>query len=73
MHIEFPFTVIFEQGEQYWIAYCVEIPEANGQGKTKEEAGKDLEEAIRFALQARQEDGLRGVPPEADREKLTFA
>ena len=36
------FTAIFElddeQEEQFYIAYCVEIPGPNGQGKTLDEA-----------------------------------
>lgn len=31
------FTVIFERDEDWSIAYCPEIPGANGQGKTRDE------------------------------------
>ena len=62
------FTAIFERDCEWYIAYCLEIPGANGQGKTKEEARDDLAEAIALVLQDRREDGLRGTPPEAERE-----
>ena len=65
------FTAIVEQDGEWHIAYCPEIPGANGQGKTKEEALESLAEAIALILQDRREDGLRGVPPEAIREKVT--
>ena len=65
MHNEF--TAIIERDGEWYIAYCPEIPEANGQGKTKDETRQSLAEAISLVLQDRREDGLRGVPPEAIR------
>ncbi len=64
------FTVIIERDGEWYIAYCLEIPGANGQGKTKEEARESLAEAIALILEDRREDGLRGVPREAIREKV---
>lgn len=64
------FTAIIEQDEAWFIAYCPEIPGANGQGKTKEEARDNLAEAIVLILEDRREEGLRGVPPEALRETV---
>lgn len=66
------FTAIIEQDEDWYIAYCPEIPGANGQGKTKEEAIESLAEAIKLILEDRREEGLRGVPPEAIRETVTL-
>ena len=66
MHNEF--TAIFERDEEWYIAYCPEIPGANGQGQTKEEARGSLAEAIALILEDRREDALRGVPPEAERD-----
>ena len=64
------FTAIIERDGAWYIAYCPEIPGANGQGKTKDEAQNSLAEAIALILADRREDGLRGVPPEALREKV---
>jgi predicted RNase H-like HicB family nuclease len=68
MHNEF--TAIFERDGDWHIAYSPEIPGANGQGRTKEEARESLAQAIALILQDRRDDGLRGIPPEADRETV---
>ena len=70
MHNEF--TAVFERDGECYIAYCPEIPGANGQGRTKQEARESLVGAIRLILEDRREDGLRGVPPDAERETVTL-
>jgi len=65
------FTAIVEQDEGWYIAYCPEVPGANGQGRTKDEALHSLGQAIELILQDRLEDGLRGVPESATRETVT--
>lgn len=69
MHNEF--TAIYERDGEWFVAYCPEIPGANGQGRTKEEASSSLAEAIALILEDRREDALRGVPPEAERGTVT--
>lgn len=59
------FTAIIEKDEGWYIAYSPEIPGANGQGRTKDEALQSLRDAIDLILTDRREDGLRGVPPGA--------
>jgi predicted RNase H-like HicB family nuclease len=71
MHNEF--TAVFERDGEWHIAYCAEIPGANGQGRNKDEARASLVEAIRLILEDRREEGLRGVPPDAERETVTLA
>ena len=44
------FTAVIEQDERWYIAYCPEIPGANGQGRTKAGARKSLAEAIALIL-----------------------
>ncbi len=66
------FTAVIERDGERFIAYSPEIPGANGQGRTKDEAPESLAEAIALILEDRREDGLRGVPPEADRETITI-
>ncbi len=66
MHNEF--TAIIERDGKWFIAYCPEIPGANGQGKTKEEARESLGEAIALILEDRRQEGLRGVRADAVRE-----
>jgi predicted RNase H-like HicB family nuclease len=65
------FTAIYEQDAEWIIAYCPEVPGANGQGRTKQEARDSLAAAIVLVLEDRREDGLRGLPPEAERETIT--
>ncbi len=65
------FTAIIERDDSWYIAYCLEIPGANGQGKTKAEARESLTEAIALILEDRREDALRGTPPDAIRETIT--
>ena len=64
------FLAIIERDGAWFIAYSPEIPGANGQGKAKEEARESLAEAIKLILEDRREDGLRGIPPDAIREKV---
>ena len=66
------FTAIIEHDGEWFIAYCPEIPGANGQGRTKDEARQSLAEAIALILEDRREDGLRAVPPDASRETVTI-
>ncbi|OHD54707.1 MAG: hypothetical protein A2Y33_01650 [Spirochaetes bacterium GWF1_51_8] len=65
------FTAIIEKGEKFFIAYCPEIPGANGQGGTKEEALESLREAIKLILDDRLEESLKGLPDEAIRDTVT--
>jgi predicted RNase H-like HicB family nuclease len=67
------FTAVLERDEDWYVAYCPEIPGANGQGKSKDEALDSLSKAIALILEDRREDGLRGLPPDAIRDKVTVA
>jgi len=69
MHNEF--TAVIERDGEWFIAYCPEVPGANGQGRTKQEAKENLSEAISLILEDRRSDGLRGVPAEAIQETVT--
>jgi predicted RNase H-like HicB family nuclease len=42
------------------------------QGPTKEEARESVAAAITLILDDRREDGLRAVPPDAERETVTI-
>ena len=65
------FTAVIERDGEWFIAYAPEIPGANGQGNTKEEALESLSSAISLILEDRREDGLRGLPTDAVRETVT--
>ena len=53
----------------FW-AICLEIPGANGQGETVEEARTKLQAAIELLLEDREADISRGLPPDAVRMPL---
>jgi predicted RNase H-like HicB family nuclease len=71
MHNEF--TAVYEHDGEWVIAYCPEIPGANGQGRSREEARESLAEAIALILDDRREDSLRGLPPDAEKETVIVA
>ena len=62
------YTAIFERDGEWHIAYCPEVPGANGQGRTKQEARESLASAIELILRDRREDALRGLPDDAEQD-----
>lgn len=68
------FTAIIEPAPEggYW-ATCPEIPGANGQGESVEEAKNSLKGAIELILKDRREDMLRGLPEDVIRETVEVA
>ncbi len=49
------FTAIVERDGPWHIAYCAEVPGANGQGASREECLNNLREAIAMILEDRRE------------------
>ncbi len=66
------FTAYVEKGEDWWIAQCPEIPEANGQGRTPEEALDDLRAAIELVLEYRRERGDETASPGAVKQTVAI-
>ncbi|MEQ1947459.1 MAG: type II toxin-antitoxin system HicB family antitoxin [Bryobacteraceae bacterium] len=62
------FTAIVERDGDWYIAYCAEVPGANGQGKTHEACLANLRDAIALILEQRREDSLRSMPADAAQE-----
>ena len=67
------FTAIIENAPEggYW-AICPEIPGANGQVETIEEAKESLKQAIILILEDRLEDVRRGLPNDAIQENIAI-
>jgi len=65
------FTAIIEQDGEWWIAYCPEVPGANGQGRTKAACRKSLSEAIALILKDRRQDASKGLPKDALQETVS--
>jgi len=55
--MKFPVTIDRDE-DGVWVVECPSIPGCVSQGKTKAEALKNIEEAIRLCLEVRAEQGL---------------
>jgi len=49
------YTAVFEQDGDWWIGYVEELPGANTQGTTLEEARSNLIEAIQLVIETNRE------------------
>ena len=70
MHREF--TAVYERDGDWIIGYCPEVPGANGQGRTKKECRRSLIAAVELMLEDRRQDGLAGVPEDAETETFSI-
>jgi len=72
---ELTLTTIFEEAEEGgYIGYVAELPGANTQGETIEEARENLGEAIQLILEANREQFEKQLQPgsKVKREKLVL-
>ncbi len=53
--MENSFTAVFQKTKDWWIAFVEELPGANTQGKTLDEARDNLKEAVELILQSNRE------------------
>ncbi len=44
------YSIIVKKDGKFYVGYCIEIPQARGQGKTKSEAINDTKQAIKLCL-----------------------
>ena len=49
------FTAVFEPDGDWWVGYLEELPGANTQGRTLEEASENLKDAVRLFIAANRE------------------
>jgi predicted RNase H-like HicB family nuclease len=49
------FTAIYERDREWWLSYVEELPGANTQGATLDEARENLKEAVSLILEANRE------------------
>lgn len=65
------FTAIFQKEGKWWVGYVEEMPGANTQGRTLEEARQNLREAVALIIAANRQMAERElVGKEAIREEL---
>lgn len=55
------FTAIIQGGEKYLIATSPEVPEAHGQGLTREECLRDLVDSIESILEYRRAEAMAAL------------
>jgi predicted RNase H-like HicB family nuclease len=68
------FTAVFEQEGEWWIGYVEELPGANTQGRTIEEARENLKDAVHLIIEANRELTRRETEgKEVLREELKVA
>ena len=68
------FSAVFRKEGDVWMAYVEELPGANTQGATLEEARENLREAVALVLQANRElaeSEIRGT--EVIRERISVS
>ncbi|HSV16007.1 MAG TPA: type II toxin-antitoxin system HicB family antitoxin [Tepidisphaeraceae bacterium] len=49
------FSAVYQKHDQWWIAWVAELPGANTQGATLEEARENLKEAVALVLEGNRE------------------
>ena len=63
-------NAVFQQTEDWWIAYIEELPGVNTQGKTLEEARTNLDEALHEMLEINRAESHSKIDPKAVRERI---
>ena len=64
-------VIIYPGEDGYWVAQCPSLPPCISQGKTKEEAIANIQEAIELYIEVLKEEGR--VIPEDRVETVTLA
>jgi predicted RNase H-like HicB family nuclease len=68
------FTAVFEQDGDWWIGSVEELPGANTQGRTLDEARDNLRDAVRLVIEANREIARRDtVDRDVIREELLLS
>lgn len=60
------YTALVQREGKWFIAFCPEVPEANGQGKTRAECLESLAAAIDLVLEYKREQAMEGAPKGAE-------
>jgi predicted RNase H-like HicB family nuclease len=68
------FTAVFQQDGDWWVGYVEELPGANTQGATLDEARENLKDAVEMIIEANRELAQReSVGKQVIREPLDVA
>jgi predicted RNase H-like HicB family nuclease len=60
-----PLTAEIHRDGEWFVAFCPEVPEANGQGRTREECLESLRQAILLLMEDRREDARKNMKKES--------
>jgi len=60
------FTAEIHREGEWFVAFCPEVPEANGQGRTKQECLRNLATAIELVFEDRRETFRRQRHPKSE-------
>lgn len=64
------YTAVVQRDGKWMTASCAEVPEANGQGKTRAEALESLAAAIELVLEYRRDKALENAPRGAEQTAI---
>jgi predicted RNase H-like HicB family nuclease len=64
------YMAVVQRDGKWFIAFCPEVPEANGQGKTREECLQSLAAAIELVLDYKREQALENAPKGAEQTAI---
>ena len=64
------YSAVVQRDGKWFIAFCLEVPEANGQGKTREECLQSLAAAIELVVDYKRERGLENAPRGAEQTSV---
>jgi predicted RNase H-like HicB family nuclease len=64
------YTAVIQRDGKWFIAFCPEVPEANGQGKTREDCLENLGAAIELVLEYKREQALESAPRGAEQTAI---
>ena len=60
-----PLTAEIHRDGEWYVTFCPEVPEANGQGKTQEECVESLRQAILLLMEDRRKDARKRLNKES--------
>jgi predicted RNase H-like HicB family nuclease len=64
------YTAFVQKDGKWFIAFCPEVPEANGQGKTREDCLQNLAASIELVLDYKREQALEKAPKGAEQTAI---
>jgi predicted RNase H-like HicB family nuclease len=64
------YSAVVQRDGKWFVAFCPEVPEANGQGKTREACLQSLAAAIELVVDYKRERGLENAPRGAEQTSV---